>query len=79
LPIIGKMLERTQPMTTPYTHLASDLVKAAAAIVAGKIVRGDSRRLDLRREGRSGSAADAQGWLGKYGRRLARRTSAMKA
>jgi site-specific recombinase XerD len=38
LPIIGKMLGRTQAATTArYAHLASDPVKAAAASVAGKI------------------------------------------
>jgi integrase len=38
LPIIGKMLGHTQPATTArYAHLASDPVKAAAAVVAGKI------------------------------------------
>jgi hypothetical protein len=37
LPIIGKMLGHSQPATTAhYAHLASDPVKAAAAI-AGKI------------------------------------------
>jgi integrase len=38
LPIIGKMLGHTQAATTNrYAHLASDPVKAAAAVVAGKI------------------------------------------
>lgn len=38
LPIIGKMLGHTQAATTHrYAHLASDPVKAAAAMVAGKI------------------------------------------
>ncbi len=38
LPIIGKMLGHTQAATTHrYAHLASDPVKAAAAVVAGKI------------------------------------------
>ena len=38
LPIIGKMLGHTQAATTArYAHLASDPVKAAAAVVAGKI------------------------------------------
>ncbi len=38
LPIIGKMLGHSQAQTTQrYAHLASDPVKAAAAIVAGKI------------------------------------------
>lgn len=38
LPIIGKMLGHTQTATTArYAHLASDPVKAAAAVVAGKI------------------------------------------
>ncbi|HVB16503.1 MAG TPA: site-specific integrase [Stellaceae bacterium] len=38
LPIIGKMLGHSQPATTArYAHLASDPVKAAAAVVAGKI------------------------------------------
>jgi integrase len=38
LPIIGKMLGRTQAVTTHrYAHLASDPVKAAAATVANKI------------------------------------------
>lgn len=38
LPIIGKMLGHTQAQTTQrYAHLASDPVKAAAAVVAGKI------------------------------------------
>ena len=38
LPIIGKMLGHSQPVTTArYAHLASDPVKAAAAAVAGKI------------------------------------------
>jgi integrase len=38
LPIIGKILGHTQPATTArYAHLASDLVKAAAAAVAEKI------------------------------------------
>ena len=38
LPIIGKMLGHTQAQTTQrYAHLASDPVKAAAAVVASKI------------------------------------------
>jgi integrase len=38
LPIIGKMLGHSQAQTTQrYAHLASDPVKAAAAVVAGKI------------------------------------------
>jgi len=38
LPIIGKMLGHTQAATTHrYAHLASDPVKAAAAVVAKKI------------------------------------------
>ena len=38
LPIIGKILGHTQPATTArYAHLASDPVKAAAAVVAEKI------------------------------------------
>jgi integrase len=38
LPIIGKMLGHSQPATTArYAHLESDPVKAAAAVVAGRI------------------------------------------
>jgi integrase len=38
LPIVGKILGHTQAATTHrYAHLASDPVKAAAAVVAGKI------------------------------------------
>ena len=38
LPIIGKMLGHSQVQTTQrYAHLAADPVKAAAAVVAGKI------------------------------------------
>lgn len=38
LPIIGKLLGHTQAVTTQrYAHLASDPVKAAAAMVAGRI------------------------------------------
>jgi integrase len=52
LPIIGKMLGHTQAATTArYAHLASDPVKAAAAIVAGKIAAAMS--------GESGAADEA--------------------
>jgi integrase len=44
LPIIGKMLGHTQAQTTQrYAHLAGDPVKAAAAIVAGKIAAAMAR------------------------------------
>lgn len=47
LPIIGKMLGHTQAATTArYAHLQSDPVKAAAAVVAGKIAAAMMRGLD---------------------------------
>ena len=53
LPIIGKMLGHSQVQTTQrYAHLAADPVKAAAAVVAGKIA-------DAMRLGSPGTPAEA--------------------
>lgn len=48
LPIIGKMLGHASAATTQrYAHLASDPVKAAAAVVAGKIAGALAPRRDI--------------------------------
>ena len=61
LPIIGKMLGHSQIQTTQrYAHLAADPIKAAAAVVAGKIAdamrggsSGDGEIVELSRQGRA--------------------------